>query len=105
MLTSQLEETGAEYQVSMVVALSSGANAASQTRRVAQNRYGSFATVWRCRCHFRFSADNGVKRTLQHVRKVPHPDIPVGAVPSVHLSRATLLASAKASRMLGFTPE
>jgi hypothetical protein len=38
--SSQLEETGAEYRVSMVVALSTCANAASQTRRVAQDSFG-----------------------------------------------------------------
>jgi hypothetical protein len=43
--SSQLEETGADYQVSMVVALRTYANAASQTRRVAQDSYGSIATV------------------------------------------------------------
>ena len=35
--SSQLEERRAKYQVSMVVALSRCANAASQTRRVAQD--------------------------------------------------------------------
>jgi hypothetical protein len=40
----------------------------------------------------------------RHVSKVPEPDILVGAMPSVQLSRVTLLATAKASRMLGSIP-
>jgi hypothetical protein len=43
-----------------------------------------------------------IVRQAREVRKVPEPDILVGAVPSVQLSRVTFLASAKASRMLGF---
>ncbi len=54
-LISQLEEKGTEYQVSMVVALSTCANAASQTRRVAQNSYGSIATEMECPRHVRFT--------------------------------------------------
>jgi hypothetical protein len=41
--SSQLEEAAAWYHISMVVALTAGAIAAPQMRRVAQNGYGSKA--------------------------------------------------------------
>jgi hypothetical protein len=59
--SSQLEETGAEYQVSMVVALSTCANAASQMPRVAQDGYGSKTEIGPRNPDFRSSLDTVAK--------------------------------------------
>jgi hypothetical protein len=63
--SSQLEETSAEYQVSMVVALSTCANTASQMRRVAQDGYGSIAPIRPSARDFRSTPDQRTSTELR----------------------------------------
>src|SRR5260370_1506785 len=60
----QLEETGPEYHVSMVVALTAGANAASQMPRVAQDGYGSSTDLTAPKFDFRFTPESGLKSDI-----------------------------------------
>jgi hypothetical protein len=83
--SSQLEVTGAEYQVSMVVALS-GANVASQARRVAHARFGSKAVISKAGNDFRSSPTTDMWRLRREVRFVPTTEVLVGLLATCFLA-------------------
>ena len=96
--SSQLEETAADYQMSTVVALSAGANAASQTRRVAQYSYGSNCDIKQSPAHVCSCPGNGhwarwtIRRFRHRGRKI---------VPQLH---RTLVQSRRRSELTRTNP-